>query len=400
MCEKVVANEVEKHIGVLDGIRAVAIIMVVWFHFWQQTWLTPYITFDNSLLQYIGITQINIADFVRYGAIFVDVLIFLSAFCNFYPYARAILLGEMWPDTKRFYFKRAARILPSYYFAVAVMFCFAVSEGAYEDNLPFMWKDLLTHLFCIAPFWKDTYVFSKLNGVLWTVQVEVLYYIIMPLLARFFKKSPLLTYMAMMGISVITVQWILIHYPEVGIEYVNHILTFMGVYANGILTCFLFLAWKMYVKENPYTRMASSVIMIYCVILMNKLVMSYNAEEMMVRQLGTRIEQSFFVAGIVFFSGTSYSILQKLLDNRIMNAICVISYNLYLWHQFIAVKMKEYRIPYWEGEVPPNMTGNTRWQIKYQILILVNSLVIAWVTTCLIEKPMRKYILKETKGNI
>lgn len=83
-----------------------------------------------------------------------------------------------------------------------------------------------------------------------------------------------------------------------------------------------------------------------------------------------------------------------------MNAICVISYNLYLWHQFIAVKMKEYRIPYWEGEVPPNMTGNTRWQIKYQILILVNSLVIAWVTTCLIEKPMRKYILKETKGNI
>lgn len=228
----------------------------------------------------------------------------------------------------------------------------------------------------------------------------MLYYIIMPLLARFFKKSPLLTYMAMMGISVITVQWILIHYPEVGIEYVNHMLTFMGVYANGILTCFLFLAWKMYVKENPYTRMASSVIMIYCVILMNKLVMSYNAEEMMVRQLGTRIEQSFLIAGIVFFSGTSYSILQKLLDNRIMNAICVISYNLYLWHQFIAVKMKEYRIPYWEGEVPPNMTGNTRWQIKYQILILVNSLVIAWVTTCLIEKPMRKYILKETKGNI
>ena len=29
-------NRIENRIGVLDGIRAIAIGMVVWFHFWQH----------------------------------------------------------------------------------------------------------------------------------------------------------------------------------------------------------------------------------------------------------------------------------------------------------------------------------------------------------------------------
>ena len=31
------------HIGVLDGIRALAVLVVVWFHFWQQSWIMPHI---------------------------------------------------------------------------------------------------------------------------------------------------------------------------------------------------------------------------------------------------------------------------------------------------------------------------------------------------------------------
>lgn len=109
-------NRIENRIGVLDGIRAIAIGMVVWFHFWQQTWLTPYLRIPTEYTKYIGITEINLAGWVRYGFIFVDMMILLSAFCNFYPYARSIVLGEDWPDTKTFYRKRAARILPSYYY--------------------------------------------------------------------------------------------------------------------------------------------------------------------------------------------------------------------------------------------------------------------------------------------
>ena len=80
-------NRIENRIGVLDGIRAIAIGMVVWFHFWQQTWLTPYLRIPTEYTKYIGITEINLAGWVRYGFVFVDMMILLSAFCNFYPYA-------------------------------------------------------------------------------------------------------------------------------------------------------------------------------------------------------------------------------------------------------------------------------------------------------------------------
>ena len=93
-------NTVQKHIDVLDGIRAVAIVLVVWYHVWQQTWLTPYIVFDNKITKYFGISNINLATFVRYGAEFADMLILLSALSNFYPYARSILFGVDIPREK------------------------------------------------------------------------------------------------------------------------------------------------------------------------------------------------------------------------------------------------------------------------------------------------------------
>ncbi len=111
---------VEKHIGVLDGIRAFSIILVVWFHFWEQSWLTPYININSVWTKYLGITSIELASYVRYGFTFVDMLILLSAFCNFYPYARALILGEEWPSTREFYIKRAVRIIPWYLLSVLV----------------------------------------------------------------------------------------------------------------------------------------------------------------------------------------------------------------------------------------------------------------------------------------
>lgn len=79
------STRIERHIDVLDGVRAVAVGLVAWFHFWQQSWITPKITFPTSITKYFGLTGINLEGFVRYGFVFVDMLILISAFCNFYP---------------------------------------------------------------------------------------------------------------------------------------------------------------------------------------------------------------------------------------------------------------------------------------------------------------------------
>lgn len=196
---------------------------------------------------------------------FVDMMILLSAFCNFYPYARSIVLGEDWPDTKTFYRKRAARILPSYYFMLAIDLFFYILPGHKYRNVGVLCKDIVTHVFCVAPNWSDTYISTSFNGVLWTVQMEVIYYLLLPWIARLFRKWAFATYSVMLMISVTSTAVILNCFAGKERNYGNNILTFMGIYANGMLCCILYVMWKKYVTENKYSRLAGTVISVLCI---------------------------------------------------------------------------------------------------------------------------------------
>ena len=91
-----------RHIDVLDGIRALAVFGVLWFHFWQQNWIMPYV--EVPFLARLGLpTSLSFVFLPRAGFLFVDWLLFLSAFCLFLPYARAALEQKSLPNTKQFY---------------------------------------------------------------------------------------------------------------------------------------------------------------------------------------------------------------------------------------------------------------------------------------------------------
>ena len=77
-----------------------------------------------------------------------------------------------------------------------------------------------------------------------------------------------------------------------------------------------------------------------------------------------------------------------------MHFLAGISFNLYLCHQYIAVKLKEFHIPFWEGDTPPNQLGDEVWQWKYLLLCIVISFAVAVAMTYLVEKPVAKWIRK------
>lgn len=113
-----------KHIDVLDGVRALAVFGVLWFHFWQQNWIMPYI--NAPFLARIGLpTTINLLLFRARDFC-------LSTGCCFSPrfafFCRMCVRRWIKPrcPTRSFFIKRVARIVPSYLFAVLVIF-FAVS---------------------------------------------------------------------------------------------------------------------------------------------------------------------------------------------------------------------------------------------------------------------------------
>ena len=96
------------YIGILDGIRAYSILIVAGFHLWQQSWLQN--LFPSNLLQFMGVRNFSLNWVPRTGYMFVDVMLLLSGFCLFLPYARQMadpLAPE--PDNLRTFFKSVQR---------------------------------------------------------------------------------------------------------------------------------------------------------------------------------------------------------------------------------------------------------------------------------------------------
>lgn len=392
-------KSVPKYIDTLDGVRAIAITFVVWFHFWQQSWLTPCIIMPQWVNTYLGIRQINIEPFVRGGYIFVDLLILLSAVCNFYPYARSIALNEPWPDTKTFYKKRFMRIVPSYLLAVMIMFIMAVAENKYF-NTGLMIKDIVAHLLFIKPFFKDLMMYSPINAVLWTVQVEMLYYILMPWLALLFKKRPYVMSIGMMLITCISVRVFFLFFRD-NTFFNNNMFTYAAHYGCGMLVCMIYIELcqksqneksDRFVKWVPVILIIGSIAMLYYMLtdMLNSSKYPVVQEPQMVLRFPMVLVFSVLVLSVMFLGKTG----SKIMGNVVFRFISAISYNLYIWHQFIAVKLKEYHIPFWQGEQPPNMTGDKVWMWKYQILIVVLSILVAFVLTYFFEKPVAKGLRK------
>ena len=74
-----------------------------------------------------------------------------------------------------------------------------------------------------------------------------------------------------------------------------------------------------------------------------------------------------------------------------------ISFNFYIWHQAIAVFLKNHRIPAWEGETPPNQLGDAVWSRKYSSIVWLTALTVSIVLTFGFERPISRYLSKKMK---
>ena len=378
-----------KYISVLDGLRAIAIMIVVWFHFWQQSWLMPIVG------------DFNLDWLPRNGAILVDFMILLSGFCLFLPYARAMVYGEPAPKASSFYRKRIARIMPSYYVSVLiVLFCFALPLGEYVTSQDF-WKDFIPHVFFVHNLFPQSHIYTKLNGALWTVAVEVQFYLLFPLLAKWFQKKPLLTYGGLVAVGLLSSSWISTNYDTLNQSmYVNHTLTFASVFANGMLGAWAYISMtknrqRNKAEETLFFLLAIGGMWLFKIMCDHR--MRYVSDTKW--QVDYRFLLSLLFLLILFSIIMADRYFRWLLGNRVMKFLAGISFNLYICHQFIAVRLKQFRIPYWEGDVPPNQLGDKPWMWKYLILCIVVSFAVAVAMTYLIEKPLTKWILRKDNNH-
>lgn len=155
----------------VDGLRALSALWVIAYDVWRFNrdpdlgWLTP---------------------LFQSGHLGVEVFMVLSGFCLFYPIAERRLKPGHW---REYFVRRARRILPPYYaaiaYAIALPFLVAplfmlLGLAFTPDGVPSAWQ-MLTHVTLIHNLFPSTQ--AGINPSFWSLSLEAQFYAVFPLLA-------------------------------------------------------------------------------------------------------------------------------------------------------------------------------------------------------------------------
>ncbi len=382
-------TEARKRIPELDGLRVLMIFIVSWYHIWQQSWLRPVI--GSYSLDYL----------VRSGYVWVDGTVLLSAFLLFLPYAQAMRKRLPAPDTRAFYFRRARRILPGYYFIILATFLGIAIPWSLYETPQYMVKDVATHLTFLFPFFRDTYLYTPLGAACWTLAIMVQAYALFPLVARGIMKKPALTLGVMCAVCFGFRAWCIWSLTDYSMV-VNQLVNFLDVYVIGILAAMLFVRMDER-KDRPqgsrkYAWQALATLVFAAALfgLVQLLRFQAGSADYVLIQRRQMIYRPAFALGfIALILSAPFALLplRKLLGNPVTKFLGGISMNYYLIHQTVVVHLKRVHFPPSVSD-SPNTAGEQPWQTQYTLLAFGISLVLAIVVTYAVEKPAARLINK------
>lgn len=166
------------YIPEVDGVRFLAIAIVVFYHL-NNFFLTkaPF-RYDttNSVLDI----------FLKNGFKGVQIFFVLSGFILALPFVKYFVQSEKKPSIKKYYLRRLTRLEPPYFAALIIFFLLYLIKG--EHTFSELWPGLILNFFYIHNL-IPVAGFSMLGVLLWTLEIEVQFYLVAPLLAQIFRLS-------------------------------------------------------------------------------------------------------------------------------------------------------------------------------------------------------------------
>ena len=163
----------------VDGVRAIAMLMVFAFHTWE---------FSGHPTWSVG--ALRLGDIVGRFHLGVDLFIVLSGFCLYWP----IVNTSRSFDVKQYFQRRFWRIAPAYYASIVVMLLLPNALVIVMKLLqkPATWQEvpglvqILTHLTFTHALHPDTW--GGIQGAYWSLGLEAQLYVAFPLVLIAVKK--------------------------------------------------------------------------------------------------------------------------------------------------------------------------------------------------------------------
>lgn len=382
-------NTISGYIYVLDGLRAVSLILIFIFHTWQQSWISYRLQLTNHF------TLFDFTLFQQYGYLAIDAFFVLSGFCLFYPIARDMFGESKFKGWKDFFIKRVRRIYPSYVIILIVLILVPeLSQRQYNvSSFIDVFKHTVFHLLFIHNF--DSSTLMSMAPTAWTLAIEIQFYLLFPLICIPFKKKPVLTFIGMFILSQLT-RFYMICFTDINQHVQSFTLSYIDIFGCGMLSSYFVVYARNNLKNIDKMKLLMTLLSIICIfaagcffIWIKKIHFPQGFDGVTYFRFLYRIIFAVLLAGFIFTACFSYDFWQKKIwGNRLFTFLSSISYTFYLWHQNIYILLKRKGIPY----TTSNPVMNDRSAMEGLTLIcLVSTLIISVVVTKFIEQPIAKY---------
>ena len=358
-------RSLRRHINGLDGIRALAAGLVLVYHF-------------HSMAPIALPQPLNLI--VSTGWAGVDIFFTISGFILFLPWARAAYSGAT-VNYRTYLRNRALRIVPAYWLSLFVLVTVVTPTLLLKAS---GWRIIILN----ATFLNEhlpASVTARINPVSWTLVIEVGFYLLLPIVARFFVRN---RWLVSLPITLVISFGLKYFFAQHSVGWITSILCTFDQFAMGMVTA---AVWARLESRNRNLRPGVGLSMSIC-----GLVGVWGTLAVLVYGVGSaaywngsgpygwwplfvlRPLVSAFAAILIFGSCYQTNLATRFFQLRPIAFFGVISYGVYLWH---------YEVGHLLALAMPKGTGFNREFAMLMIIGTAVSIMWALVSHHFVEKP-------------
>lgn len=315
-------KNVNGHLKELDGLRGVAILLVICFH----------------LFPYLPISKI--------GWVGVDLFFVLSGFL-----ITGILLDSLHKTNywRGFVIRRTLRIFPLYYFTLGVfiLLCNLFPEFAsnkvvnysyFREHQAWYWSYLTNIRMFIEGDWLNTYIFNPF----WSLAIEEQFYVFWPLMVYVFRGKRLVVAILCLAAACILTRFLMVENNYTNLQIYVFTFSRLDTILFGSLVAVLIRieSWRRYLERYTSIVFILTGIVLLGMVVVNK---SLNPYLKFMQSYGYTLIVLLFASllPIIISANSKHRFLKTIFQNRFLVFFGKYSYSLYIFHWPFYLLMNE-----------------------------------------------------------